>query len=138
MNAFMLKWIYEGAISFAEDEVQKIFRSVKSSYIQINHKPTNMSPVERKFFEIIENVAKNDDDGKLRQKEIEKYMKNNSSEIKSFVEKFPENSLKTLVDNGYLANDKKKRKFAIGKNQYKNNVTVTDSGIDLYEKPNQV
>lgn len=133
MNAFFLKWIYEGAISFAEDEVQKFLRTVKSSYIIINHEPINPSSIEKEFFDMIAEASEYTSDGKLRQKDIERYMKDHRSSLKSYMDEFPDYSLDALVDRGYLNNDRKYKRFNLGGKYYENHITITRDGIDLYE-----
>lgn len=130
MTAFLLKWVYGDAISFGEEEEKVLFFDTKSSYITINHEPTNMSIVESKFFDVLQRSEEYTDDGKIKQKHIEKFIKKNESFMEDYFESFSENSLDQLVDRGYLINNKKKK--ALSK-KYKNKITITDSGVDLYE-----
>lgn len=130
MTAFLLKWVYGDAISFGEEEEKVLFFDTKSSYITINHEPTNMSKVESKFFDVLQRSEEYTDDGKIKQKHIEKFIKKNESFMEDYFESFSENSLDQLVDRGYLINNKKKK--ALSK-KYKNKITITDSGVDLYE-----
>ena len=130
MTAFLLKWVYGDAISFGEEEEKVLFFDTKSSYITINHEPTNMSKVESKFFDVLQRSEEYTDDGKIKQKHIEKFIKKNESFMEDYFESFSENSLDQLVDRGYLINNKKKKALS---SKFKNQITITDSGIDLYE-----
>lgn len=130
MTAFLLKWVYQDAISFGEDEEKVLFFDTKSSYITINHEPTNMSKVESKFFDVLQRSEEYTDDGKIKQKHIEKFIKKNESFMEDYFESFSENSLDQLVDRGYLINNKKKKALS---SKFNNKITITDSGIDLYE-----
>ena len=130
ITAFLLKWVYEDAISFAEEEEKVLFFNSKSSYITINHKPSNMSEVESGFFDILQKSEQYSDDGKIKQKHIEKFIKNNETFMENYFESFSENSLDKLSDGGYLTNDRKKKALS---SKYKNKITITNSGVDLYE-----
>lgn len=130
MTAFLLKWVYQDAISFGEEEEKVLFFDTKSSYITINHEPTNMSKVESKFFDVLQRSEEYTDDGKIKQKHIEKFIKKNESFMEDYFESFSENSLDQLVDRGYLINNKKKKALS---SKFNNKITITDSGIDLYE-----
>ena len=130
MTAFLLKWVYGDAISFGEEEEKVLFFDTKSSYITINHEPANMSKVESKFFDVLQRSEEYTDDGKIKQKHIEKFIKKNESFMEDYFESFSENSLDQLVDRGYLINNKKKKALS---SKYNNKITITDSGIDLYE-----
>ncbi|WP_073997112.1 DUF2207 family protein [Anaerococcus urinomassiliensis] len=130
ITAFLLKWVYQDAISFGEDEEKVLFFDTKSSYISINHEPSNMSQVESGFFDILKRSEEYTDDGKIKQKHIEKFIKKNQDFMEDYFESFSENSLDQLVDRGYLINNKKKKALS---SKFKNKITITDSGIDLYE-----
>lgn len=130
MTAFLLKWVYGDAISFGEEEEKVLFFDTKSSYITINHEPANMSKVESKFFDVLQRSEEYTDDGKIKQKHIEKFIKKNESFMEDYFESFSENSLDQLVDRGYLINNKKKKALS---SKFNNKITITDSGIDLYE-----
>ena len=130
MTAFLLKWVYQDAISFGEEEEKVLFFDTKSSYITINHEPTNMSKVESKFFDVLQRSEEYTDDGKIKQKHIEKFIKKNESFMEDYFESFSENSLDQLVDRGYLINNKKKKALS---SKFNNKITITDTGIDLYE-----
>ena len=130
ITAFLLKWVYQDAISFGEEEEKVLFFDTKSSYITINHEPTNMSKVESKFFDVLQRSEEYTDDGKIKQKHIEKFIKKNESFMEDYFESFSENSLDQLVDRGYLINNKKKKALS---SKFNNKITITDSGIDLYE-----
>ena len=130
MTAFLLKWVYGDAISFGEEEEKVLFFDTKSSYITINHEPTNMSKVESKFFDVLQRSEEYTDDGKIKQKHIEKFIKKNESFMEDYFESFSENSLDQLVDRGYLINNKKKKALS---SKFNNKITITDTGIDLYE-----
>lgn len=129
ITAFLLKWIYENAISLGEEEEKVLFFNSKSSYITINHRPEYMNEVEEGFFEILQRSEEYTDDGKIKQKHIEKFIKKNEDFMEDYFESFSENSLEKLARGGYLDNDRKKT--FTGK--YKNKITITDSGINLYE-----
>lgn len=130
MTAFLLKWVYQNAISFGEDEEKVLFFDTKSSYVSINQKPSNMSQVESGFFDILQRSEEYTDDGKIKQKHIEKFIKKNQEFMKDYFESFSENSLDQLVDRGYLINNKKKKALS---SKFKNKITITDMGVDLYE-----
>lgn len=130
MTAFLLKWVYQNAISFGEDEEKVLFFDTKSSYVSINHEPSNMSQVESGFFDVLQRSEEYTDDGKIKQKHIEKFIKKNESFMEDYFESFSENSLDQLVDRGYLINNKKKKALS---SKFNNKITITDSGIDLYE-----
>jgi len=135
LNAFLLKWIYENAISFGEIEQTFLIFDNTKSYISINHQPKDMSPIEKDFFQMLETASEYTDDGKITQKHIEKYMRNNSSTSEKFFKEFNKQSLKNLEAGGYLTNDRKKKALAVFASEpYKNQIRVTNKGIDLYEK----
>lgn len=130
ITAFLLKWIYENAITLGEEEEKVLFFNSKSSYITINHRPEYMNEVEEGFFEILQRSEEYTDDGKIKQKHIEKFIKKNEDFMEDYFESFSENSLEKLARGGYLNNDKKKKVFS---NKFKNRISFTDKGIDLYE-----
>lgn len=134
LNAFMLKWIHDGAISFGEYEKQGFLSTKTVPYISIHRTPANMGDMEEGFFKILAAAA--DDAGveKLEQKYIESYMKDHKSYTERFFEKFPKVSLEALEAGGYLTNDKKKRaSFSFSSEPYKNSIKVTSAGVNLYE-----
>ena len=133
LNAFLLKWIYEGAIDFNKNGDRDI--KDEDSYITINKKPSNMSEVESGFFEILQASEDISEDEKIKNNDIEDYMTENEVEIKEFFKLFIRNSVNKLTEGSYLINHKKDRKAPISKKTtYKNTIIVTDKGIDLYEK----
>lgn len=134
MNAYFLKWVYEGAITFGEEEVTKFIKTKKVPHITINHKPANMAPMEARFFEIIEGAARNDKDGKLHQRDIEDYLKVHKTTMENYIDDFPEQFLKALEQGGYVVNDRKRTKNPFSSSVYKNRIFITDSGVELYER----
>ena len=133
LNAFMLSWIYEGAIRFGEYEKQGLFKAKKVSYIEILDRPSDMGRLEKDFFNILASALESSGEERLEQKHIEAYMKNHKSRMEDFFEKFPKESLKALEAGGYLRNDKKKKKISFTDEAYKNRISITPAGIRLYE-----
>ena len=132
LNAFLLKWIYDGAIDFNTNADMDI--KDEDSYITINNKPSNMSEIESGFFEILQASEDLSDDEKIKNSNIEDYMDSNEDEIEKYFKLFEENSLEKLEENSYLTNERKEIKSSFIKEKtYKNKITITDSGINLYE-----
>lgn len=106
INAFFLKWINEGAISYFEREsgavLKETIKKDKTGEIIIKHRPENMGQTEQKVFTVLENIGKENSKGKITEKSLEKYLKENNKELDKLSKELAENSKKALEKAGYL------------------------------------
>lgn len=133
MNAFLLKWVYQGLVEFAEEDKKILFMTHTISYIKLIQKPKDMSLVESSFYDILQECETYTDDGKITQKEIEEYVKDHQRIPEVLSRKLSKNSLDKLCQGQYLSNEKTKKKFAFSNDSYNNNVKIEEKGIELYE-----
>ena len=133
MNAFLLKWVYQGVVEFGEEDVKKLFMTHTISYIKLIQKPEDMSLVESSFYDILQECETYTDDGKITQKEIEEYVRDHQRIPEVLSRKLSKNSLDKLCQGQYLSNEKTKKKFAFSNDSYKNNVKIEEKGLELYE-----
>ena len=106
INAFFLKWINEGAISYFEREsgavLKETIKKDKTGEIIIKHRPENMGQVEQKVFTVLENIGKENSKGKITEKSLKKYLEENNKELDELSKELAENSKKALEKAGYL------------------------------------
>lgn len=133
LNAFLLKWLYEDAISYGKEEDQVLFIKTDKPYITIKQEPKDMSKLERGFFEILKGASNYGGGQSIYQKDIEEYLKENEEKTTKYFESFEDNSIDNLSKRGYLRKYKEKRKFSLGKEKYNKYIDFTDDGINLYE-----
>ena len=133
MNAFLLKWVYQGLVEFAEEDKKILFMTHTISYIKLIQKPEDMSLVESSFYDILQECETYTDDGKITQKEIEEYVRDHQRIPEVLSRKLSKNSLDKLCQGQYLSNEKTKKKFAFSNDSYKNNVKIEEKGLELYE-----
>lgn len=133
MNAFLLKWVYQGLVEFAEEDKKILFMTHTISYIKLIQKPEDMSLVESSFYNILQECETYTDDGKITQKEIEEYVRDHQRIPEVLSRKLSKNSLDKLCQGQYLSNEKTKKKFAFSNDSYTNNVKIEEKGIELYE-----
>ena len=133
MNAFLLKWVYQGVVEFAEEDEKILFMTHTVSYIKLIQKPEDMSLVESSFYDILQECETYTDDGKITQKEIEEYVRDHQRIPEVLSKKLSKNSLDKLCQGQYLSNEKTKKKFAFSNDSYNNNVKIEEKGIELYE-----
>ncbi len=133
MNAFLLKWVYQGVVEFAEEDEKILFMTHTVSYIKLIQKPEDMSLVESSFYDILQECETYTDDGKITQKEIEEYVRDHQRIPEVLSRKLSKNSLDKFCQGQYLSNEKTKKKFAFSNDSYKNNVKIEEKGLELYE-----
>ena len=106
INAFFLKWINDGAISYFERDNGSILKDTlkkdKTGEIIIKHRPENMGQTEAKVFSVLENIGKESSEGKITEKSLKKYLKENNKEFDELSKELAENSKKALEKAGYL------------------------------------
>lgn len=133
MNAFLLKWVYQGVVEFGEEDEKKLFMTHTISYIKLIQKPEDMSLVESSFYDILQECETYTGDGKISQKEIEEYVRDHQRIPEVLSRKLSKNSLDKLCQGQYLSNEKTKKKFAFSNDSYNNNVKIEEKGLELYE-----
>ena len=106
INAFFLKWINDGAISYFERDngavLKETIKKDKTGEIIIKHRPENMGQTEQKVFTVLENIGKESSEGKITEKSLKKYLKENNKELDKLSKELAENSKKSLEKAGYL------------------------------------
>lgn len=125
LNAFILKWIYQGNIEIRED-LKGIFPR-KSQAIIIKSIPENMGDLESSFFKKLQGAKAYAQHEQIDQKAFEKYIRKHSKEMETFFDKFEIHSSLELEKKGYLVSRMVKKLF--GKVYY---LDPTQSGIELY------
>ena len=128
INAFFLKWINDGAISYFERDNGAILKNTikkdKTGEVIINHRPENTGLTEQKIFTILENIEKESSEGKITEKALKKYLKENNKELDKLSKELAENSKNALKKAGYLDTVRGKKR---GK------TILTEKGKDLYK-----
>lgn len=129
INAFFLKWINDGDISYFERDNGAILKNTikkdKTGEIIINHRPENMGQTEQKVFTVLENIGKENSKGKITEKSLKKYLKENNKELDKLSKELAENSKKALEKAGYLE---------IIRGNKRDQTILTEKGKDLYKK----
>lgn len=129
INAFFLKWIDEGAISFIEDKKDHGVFKKSLDQIAINYKPANMGDIEESLFGYLMGAADQRNDGKITQDSFEKYMKKRHKSIENLAERIEKSSLDTLLAKGYV----EKINIAKRSGKTKEEIHLTPKGMDLYK-----
>lgn len=125
INAFLLKWINEGAITFIKDEKDHGVFNKNLDKITINKAPTRMGEVEKSFFSYLEEASKKRSDKSITISYFEDYMENNNKSLVNLIEDVEKESLKRLGEKGYI------KKIQEKKNKQK--LLLSPSGMDLYK-----
>lgn len=129
INAFFLKWINDGAISYFERDNGSILKDTlkkdKTGEIIIKHRPENMGQTEAKVFSVLENIGKENSQGKITEKSLKKYLKDHDKELDKLAKELGENSKKALEKAGYLE---------IIRGKKHDQTILTEKGKDLYKK----
>ncbi|MDU2353186.1 MAG: DUF2207 domain-containing protein [Anaerococcus sp.] len=129
INAFFLKWINEGAISFIEDKKDHGPFKKSLDQIEINHKLENMGQIEEDLFGYLIGAAYEKDSGKITESSLKKYMKKNHKSLENLSQRIDKSSLDTLISKGYV--EKVTKAKARGKT--KEELHLTEEGMDLYK-----
>lgn len=128
INAFFLKWINDGAISYFERDngavLKETIKKDKTGEIIINHRPENMGQTEHKVFTVLENIGKESSEGKITEKSLKKYLKENNKEFDELSKELAENSKKALEKAGYLE---------IIRGNKRDQTILSQKGKDLYK-----
>ncbi|WP_394019175.1 DUF2207 family protein [Anaerococcus cruorum] len=129
INAFFLKWIDEGAISFIEDKKDHGIFKKSLDQIVINHRPDNMGDIEEDLFGYLMGAADQRNDGKITQDSFEKYMKKRHKSLENLAQRIEKSSLDALLEKGYA------EKISIAKKsgKTKEKIHLTPKGMDLYK-----
>lgn len=125
INAFLLKWINEGAITFIKDEKDHGVFNKNLDKITINKAPTNMGEVEKSFFSYLEEASKKRSDSSITESSFEDYMEDKDESLVDLIESVENESLDSLVKKGYV------EKIQMKKNKQK--LLLSPSGMDLYK-----
>lgn len=125
INAFLLKWINEGAITFIKDEKDHGVFNKNLDKITINKAPTNMGEVEKSFFSYLEEASKKRSDSSITESSFEDYMEDKDESLVDLIESVENESLESLVKKGYV------EKIQMKKNKQK--LLLSPSGMDLYK-----
>lgn len=129
INAFFLKWIDEGAISFIEDKKDHGIFKKSLDQIVINYKPTNMGDIEESLFGYLMGAADQRSDGKITQDSFEKYMKKRHKSLENLAQRIEKSSLDSLLAKGYV----EKINIAKRSGKTKEKIHLTAKGMDLYK-----
>lgn len=128
INAFFLKWINDGAISYFERDngavLKETIKKDKTGEIIIKHRPENMGQTEQKVFTVLENIGKESSEGKITEKSLKKYLKENNKELDKLSKELAENSKKALEKAGYLE---------IIRGNKRDQTILSQKGKDLYK-----
>lgn len=128
INAFFLKWINDGAISYYERDSGSILKDTikrdKMGEIIIKHRPENMGQTEQKVFTVLEKIGKENSEGKITKKSLKKYLKDHDKELDKLEEELGENSKKALEKAGFVETITRKKR---------NETILTEKGKDLYK-----
>lgn len=128
INAFFLKWINDGAISYFERDNGAVLKDTlkkdKTGEIIIKHRPENMGQTEEKVFAVLENIGKENSQGKITEKSLKKYLKDHDKELDKLAEELGENSKKALEKAGFVETITRKKR---------NETILTEKGKDLYK-----
>lgn len=129
INAFFLKWINDGAISYFERDNGGILKNTikkdKTGEIIIKHRPENMGQTEQKVFTVLENIGKESSEGKITEKSLKKYLKENNKDLDKLSKELAENSKKALEKAGYIETTRGNKH---------DKTILTEKGKDLYKK----
>lgn len=125
LNAFILKWIYQGNIEIRDDLVG-VFKK-KSQAIIIKSTPENMGNLEDSFFKKLQKAQSYAQYNQIDQKAFEKYIKKHSNEMESFFNRFEINSSLELEKESYIISRRVKKLF--GSIRY---LDPSQEGIKLY------
>lgn len=125
INAFLLKWINEGAITFTKDEKDHGVFNKSLDKITINKAPSTMGNVERSFFSYLEEASKKRSDSSITESSFEDYMEDKDESLVDLIESVENESLESLVKKGYV------EKIQMKKNKQK--LLLSPSGMDLYK-----
>lgn len=129
INAFFLKWIDEGAISFIEDKKDHGIFKKSLDQIVINYKPTNMGDIEESLFGYLMGAADQRSDGKITQDSFEKYMKKRYKSLQNLAQRIEKSSLDSLLAKGYV----EKINIAKRSGKAKEEIHLTPKGMGLYK-----
>ena len=129
INAFFLKWIDEGAISFIEDKKDHGIFKKSLDQIVINYKPTNMGDIEESLFGYLMGATDQRSDGRITQDSFEKYMKKRHKSLENLAQRIEKSSLDSLLAKGYV----EKIKIAKRSGKTKEKIHLTPKGMDLYK-----
>lgn len=129
INAFFLKWINEGALTFIEDKKDHGIFKKSLDQIAINHRPDNMGDIEESLFGYLVGAADQRNDGKITQDSFEKYMKKRHKSLENLAQRIEKSSLDALLEKGYA------EKISIAKKsgKTKEKIHLTPKGMDLYK-----
>lgn len=125
INAFLLKWINEGAITFIKDEKDHGVFNKNLDKITINKAPTRMGEVEKSFFSYLEEASKKRSDSSITESSFEDYMEDKDESLVDLIGSVENESLESLVKKGYVEKIQRKKN--------KQKLLLTPSGMDLYK-----
>ncbi|MDD7464068.1 MAG: DUF2207 domain-containing protein [Anaerococcus sp.] len=129
LNAFILKWIYQGNLQVIEGDPHMLGFGKKKDSLKIINRPENMAELEEEFFDKIEDSLKYSKDGYVSEKSFKKYANRNLGALEHFYESFGKKSPYVLEEEGYI--DKIEYRKLLFK---KENLDPTEKGIELFEK----
>lgn len=128
LNAYILKWIYQGNIEVVEGEKEFWGLGKTKQALNILSKPQDMGKLEEDFFEKVEYSLAYSDDGYMTEKSFARYVDNHRSSMARLVNSFGERSIMALEKEGYILRQVKK--FLFSKRE---DLSPTDKGIKLYK-----
>lgn len=129
INAFFLKWIDEGAISFIEDKKDHGIFKKSLDKIKINHNPTNTGEIEEDLFAYLIGAANERSDGCITESSFKKYMRKNHKSLENLAQRIDKASLEALLAKGYIEKVEKKKM----RGKAKEKIHLTAKGMDLYK-----
>ncbi|WP_416334857.1 DUF2207 family protein [Anaerococcus sp. DFU013_CI05] len=129
INAFFLKWINEGALTFIEDKKDHGIFKKSLDQLSINHKPKNMGQIEEDLFGYLMGAANERSDGKITQSSFQNYMKKRNKSLVNLIQRIDDLSMKALIENDYVEKIEKVKRN--GKVKVKNH--LTQKGMELYK-----
>ncbi|WP_297280789.1 DUF2207 domain-containing protein [uncultured Anaerococcus sp.] len=132
INAFFLRWLNEGAISFVEDKNDHGIFNKKIDYFIINHKPENMGEIEEDLFAYLIGAKSERTDDKLTEESFKRYMRKNHKSLENLSQRVDEASLKALIAKGYVEEVEVTKKLSPS-GKTKSKLMLTDKGMELYK-----
>jgi uncharacterized membrane protein YgcG len=125
LNAFILKWIYEGHVEVKEDK--KTLLGKDKSYLNIISKPENMGKLEEDFYGKVMKSLEYSFDGYLDEKSFNKYARKHPETLQSFLDSFEMESSLAMEKEDFIVARAVKKLFG-----YKTYLDPSQKGIELY------
>ena len=132
INAFFLKWLNEGALSFIEDKNDHGIFNKKIDYFLINHKPENMGEIEEDLFAYLIGAKSERTDDRLTEESFKRYMRKSHKSLENLSQRIDKASLNSLKSKGYVEEIEKPKKLS-PRAKTKKKIKLSPKGMDLYK-----